>query len=82
VSVRVRTFGSGGDLDDGKLAERVTAAIDFRLGGIVRDLSLQNLPRVQGGSFYQKLAVYGHMGRLDLDVPWERTDKADALTQG
>jgi S-adenosylmethionine synthetase len=82
VSMRVRTFGSGGDLDDGKLAERVTAAIDFRLGGIVRDLSLQNLPRVQGGSFYQKLAVYGHMGRLDLDVPWERTDKADALTQG
>ena len=79
VSVRVRTFGSGGDRDDSKLAERLSEAIDFRLGGIVRDLGLRQLPREHEGSFYQKLAVYGHMGRLNLDVPWERTDKAEAL---
>lgn len=79
VSVRVRTFGSGGDLDEGKLTERLSGVIDFRLGGIVRDLGLQNLPREHSGSFYQKLAVYGHMGRPDLDLPWERTDKVDAL---
>ena len=79
VSVRVRTFGASGDLDDSKLADRLSGAIDFRLGGIVRDLGLQMLPRQHGGSFYQKLAVYGHMGRTDLDVPWERTDKAGEL---
>lgn len=79
VSVRVRTFGTGGDQDDSKLAERLSGAIDFRLGGIVRDLGLQDLPREHGGRFYQKLAVYGHMGRIDLDVPWERTDKAGEL---
>ncbi len=79
VSVRVRTFGTSGDLDESKLADRLSGAIDFRLGGIVRDLGLQMLPRLHGGSFYQKLAVYGHMGRTDLDVPWERTDKAGEL---
>jgi S-adenosylmethionine synthetase len=79
VSVRVRAFGSGGDLDESRLAKRLMDVFDFRLGGIVRDLALQSLPRLHGGSFYQKLAVCGHMGRLDLDVPWERTDKVDAL---
>jgi len=79
VSVRVRAFGSGGDLDESKLAARLTAVMDFRLGGIVRNLGLQTLSRDRGGSFYQNLAVYGHMGRTDLEVPWERTDKADAL---
>lgn len=79
VSVRVRTFGTGGGLDESKLAERLSGVIDFRLGGIVRDLGLQNLPRERDGSFYRELAVYGHMGRIDLDVPWERTDKADEL---
>jgi S-adenosylmethionine synthetase len=79
VSVRVRTFGTGGELDDSKLAERLSAVFDFRLGRIVRDLGLQNLPREHDGSFYRKLAVYGHMGRIDLDVPWERTDKAGEL---
>jgi S-adenosylmethionine synthetase len=78
VSVRVRTFGSG-DLDEARLADRLIAAMDFRLGGIVRDLGLQSLPREHDGSFYQRLAVYGHMGRMDLEVPWERTDKMDAL---
>jgi len=79
VSVRARTFGSSGDLDESRLAERLAKTIDFRLGGIVRDLGLQDLPREHEGSFYQRLAVYGHMGRMGLDVPWERTDKADAL---
>jgi S-adenosylmethionine synthetase len=79
VSVRVRTFGTGEGLDDAELAERLSKVMDFRLGAIVRDLNLQNLPREHGGSFYQKLAVYGHMGRTDFDVPWEKTDKASEL---
>ncbi|MEN8179997.1 MAG: methionine adenosyltransferase [Pseudomonadota bacterium] len=78
VSLRVRTFGSG-DVDDRKLTERVGELFDFRLASIVRDFRLQHLPAERGAGFFQKLAVYGHMGRIDLDLPWEQTDKADAL---
>jgi S-adenosylmethionine synthetase len=77
VSLRVRTFGSG-ETDDKRIAARLAEAIDFRLGGIVRELGLKKLSSSAGG-FYRKLAVYGHMGRVDLDVPWEATDKAAAL---
>jgi S-adenosylmethionine synthetase len=78
VSIRARTFGTG-SVSEKELGERLTASIDFRLGGIVRDLGLRTLPAAHPEGFYQKLAVYGHMGRIDLDVPWERTDKAGAL---
>ncbi len=78
VSLRVRTFGSS-EVDDREIANRLTKAIDFRLGAIVRDLRLRKLP-AERGSFYEKLAVYGHMGRIDLDVPWEQTDKVGSLT--
>ncbi len=78
VSLRVRTFGSS-DVDDKELAARLTKAIDFRRGAIVRDLRLRKLPAEKNG-FYEKLAVYGHMGRIDLDAPWEQTDKVGALT--
>ena len=78
VSVRVRTFDTG-ELDDKTLTERLSSAIDFRLAAIVRDLQLQKLPSKRKGGFYQRLAVYGHMGRVDLDAPWELTDKANAL---
>jgi len=77
VSLRVRTFGSS-DLDDKELEGRLNKAIDFRLGAIVRDLRLQKLP-TENESFYRRLAVYGHMGRSDLEVPWEQTNKAGAL---
>ncbi len=77
ISLRVRTFGTG-EVDNQELAERLNKAIDFRLGSIVRDMRLQKLPR-EIDKFYQRLAVYGQMGRADLDVPWERTDKAGAL---
>jgi S-adenosylmethionine synthetase len=77
VSLRVRTFGTG-KLDDNELASRIGEVFDFRPGAIVRDLGLKTLSAEEGG-FYQKLAVYGHMGRTDLDVPWEKTDKVDAL---
>ena len=80
VSLRVRTFGSGPVNDDKALTARVAEVIDFRLAAIVRDMQLQKLPATQSDDgFYQRLAVYGHMGRTDLDVPWEKTDKAKAL---
>jgi S-adenosylmethionine synthetase len=77
VSLRVRTFGSG-DLDDEVIAGRLTELIDFRPGGVVRDLGLKKLSAQLGG-FYRKLAVYGHMGREDLDAPWENTALAAKL---
>ena len=77
VSLRVRTFGSG-EVDDAEIADRLRSSIDFRLGGIVRTLKLKSLSKAAEG-FFELLAVYGHMGRHDLDVPWERTDLADAL---
>ncbi|MGB5426969.1 MAG: methionine adenosyltransferase [Gammaproteobacteria bacterium] len=77
VSLRVRTFGSG-KLVNKELASRLEDIFDFRLGAIVRDLGLKTRSAENGG-FYQKLAVYGHMGRIDLDVPWEATDKAEKL---
>jgi S-adenosylmethionine synthetase len=77
VSLRVRTFGTG-KVDDRELASRIGEVFDFRPGAIVRDLGLKTISAENGG-FYQKLAVYGHMGRVDFDVPWEATSKMDAL---
>jgi S-adenosylmethionine synthetase len=78
VSLRVRTFGTGA-VDEKSLAKRIERVVDLRLGGIVRDMRLHRLPAERPEGFYERLAVYGHMGRTDLDVPWERTDIADAL---
>ena len=77
VSIRVRTFGSS-ELDDEVIADRVKQVFDFRPGGIVRDLGLKKLSSQLGG-FYRKLAVYGHMGHRELEVPWESTAIASKL---
>ena len=78
VSVRVRTFGTA-ELDDSEINDRVREVFDFRAAAIVRDLELRQLPRRNRGDFYRRLSVYGHMGRVDLKAPWERTDKVDQL---
>ena len=78
ISLHVRTFGTG-TVDDDELAARLDKAIDFRVGAIVRDLKLQKMPSEIEG-FYKQLAVYGQMGRVDLRVPWELTDKALLLS--
>jgi S-adenosylmethionine synthetase len=78
VSLRVRTFGTG-TIDDAEIGNRLRNAFDFRIGAIVRDLRLRHLPGEHPEGFYRRLAAYGHMGRTDLDVPWERTDRAAAL---
>lgn len=77
VSLRVRSFGSS-ELDDDAIADRLRQVVDFRPGGIVRDLGLKTISSQPGG-FYQQLAVYGHMGRRELDVPWESTALASKL---
>lgn len=78
ISVLVDTFGTG-KISDEDLAELVNNNFDLRPVGIIKKFDLRNLPAKNGGKFYQKLAAYGHMGRTDIEVPWEDTDKAEVL---
>jgi S-adenosylmethionine synthetase len=78
VSLQVQTFGTG-LLPDEKITERVARRFDFRLAGILKALQLRQLPSQHPDGFYQKLATYGHFGRMDMDLPWEQTDKANEL---
>lgn len=71
VSLMVDTFGTG-KIADEKIAEIVNKVFDLRPAAIIRDLDLRK-------PIYKKLAAYGHMGRTDLGVTWERTDKVDIL---
>jgi len=71
VSVNVETFSTG-KIPDQRIAELVNETFDLRPGAIIRDLDLRR-------PIYRKIAAYGHFGRDDLDLTWERTDKADAL---
>ncbi|RJR46771.1 MAG: methionine adenosyltransferase [Desulfobacteraceae bacterium] len=78
VSLQVETSGTG-KLPDPEIREMVKRHFDFRLAAILRDFNLRNLPASSAGGFYQRLAAYGHFGRTDMELPWERTDKASAL---
>lgn len=78
LSVMVDTFGTG-KISDDELSKLVTETFDLTPAGIINKFDLRNLPAKNGGKFYQLLAAYGHMGRTDIDVPWEYTDKADTL---
>ncbi|MBR6443757.1 MAG: methionine adenosyltransferase [Clostridia bacterium] len=71
VSVLVETFGTGVISDD-KLSEAVSKVFDFRPTAIIRDLDLRR-------PIYRQTAAYGHFGRTDVDLPWEKTDHVDAL---
>lgn len=81
VSVQVETFGTG-RIDDARIADLVRAQFDLRPAGIVRAFDLRSLPAAHKGRFYRRLAAYGHVGRVDLEVPWEDTEKAAALRDG
>ncbi|AFY46899.1 methionine adenosyltransferase [Nostoc sp. PCC 7524] len=80
VSIFLDTFGTG-KVDDQTLLELVKQNFELRPAGIIHAFNLQNLPSERGGRFYQDVAAYGHFGRDDLDLPWERTDKAELLKQ-
>ena len=78
ISVLVDTFGTG-KISDEDLAELVNNNFDLRPVGIINKFDLRNLPAKNGGKFFQKIAVFGHMGRTDIEVPWEETEKAESL---
>ena len=71
TSISVDTFGTG-RLSDEKIVEIIRGNFDLRPAGIIRMLDLRR-------PIYQQTAAYGHFGRTDLDLPWEKTDKAEAL---
>ena len=71
TSVRVDTFGTG-KLSDSELVEIIRENFDLRPAGIIQMLDLRR-------PIYKQTAAYGHFGRTDLDLPWEKTDKVDVL---
>ena len=71
VSIRVDTFGTGA-VSDGALEQAVERVFDLRPSAIIRRLDLRR-------PIYRQLAAYGHFGRPELDLPWEKTDMVEAL---
>lgn len=78
VSIHVETFRTG-RVPDEEIVRRLTEHFDFRPAGIMQAYRLQELPALVKGGFYRRLAAYGHMGRMDISLPWEKTERADAL---
>ena len=73
VSIMVDTFGTG-VIDDNVLAEIVEENFDLRPAAIIDKLDLRR-------PIYRQVAAYGHVGRTDIDLPWEKTDKVEALIE-
>ena len=71
VSIFVDSFGTG-KVSDERLAQIVEENFDLRPAAIIRDLDLRR-------PIYRQVAAYGHFGRTDIDVPWEKTDRADKV---
>ncbi|MFZ1042003.1 MAG: methionine adenosyltransferase [Anaerolineales bacterium] len=71
LSVNVETFGTA-KISDDQIAKLISEQFDLRPGAIIRDLNLRR-------PIYRKTAAYGHFGRDDIEFPWEKTDKANAL---
>ncbi|MFX3675045.1 MAG: methionine adenosyltransferase [Paenisporosarcina sp.] len=73
VSIAIDTFGTG-TVKEAKLVEMVRELFDLRPAGIIKMLDLRR-------PIYKQTAAYGHFGRTDIDVPWEKTDKAAAMKE-
>ena len=71
TSIMIDTFGTG-KVDDGELVDIIRKTFDLRPAGIIKMLDLRR-------PIYKQTAAYGHFGRKDLDLPWERLDKVDVL---
>ena len=73
LSIFVDTFGTG-KVSEEELVQLINKNFDLRPGAIIRDLDLRR-------PIYKQTAAYGHFGRTDIDLPWERTDKAEILRE-
>lgn len=80
VSIFVETFGTN-KIEEEKIQELITNNFDLRPGAIINTFGLRTLPQERNGRFYQNIAAYGHLGREDVELPWERLDKVDTLKE-
>ena len=71
TSIMVDTFGTG-KISETKMVEMIRENFDLRPAGIIKMLDLRR-------PIYKQTAAYGHFGRTDIDLPWEKTDKAEIL---
>lgn len=71
VSISVDTFGTG-KISDGRIVEIIDKLFDLRPAAIIRDLDLRR-------PIYKSTAAYGHFGRTDIDLPWEKLDKVNEI---
>jgi S-adenosylmethionine synthetase len=71
LSIAIETFGTN-NVPDEAISELIDEHFDLRPGAIIRDMDLRR-------PIYRQTASYGHFGRTDIDLPWEKTDKADML---
>ncbi|CAN5611059.1 methionine adenosyltransferase [soil metagenome] len=78
VSIHVTTFGTGKVADD-EITEVVQRIFDLRPAAIINTFKLNELPKKHGGKFYRNVAAYGHFGRPDLELPWEKLDRVEDL---
>ncbi|KPQ34101.1 MAG: S-adenosylmethionine synthetase MetK [Phormidesmis priestleyi Ana] len=78
TSIFIETFGTG-KVSEEKLLELVSEHFELRPAGIIETFNLRGLPAERNGRFYQEVAAYGHFGRDDLDLPWEKLDKVAVL---
>ena len=79
VSLQVQTFGTGKIADD-QMVRLLKEHFEFRLAGILKQFRLRYLPQQHIDGFYRRLAAFGHFGRTDMELPWEKTDKAELLS--
>ncbi len=80
VSVTVFTHGTG-IISDAEISALVIEHFDLRPWSIIQKFQFKNLPKINNGCFYQKVAAYGHFGRFDIELPWEKLDDVSALQQ-
>jgi S-adenosylmethionine synthetase len=78
TSIHVTTFGTG-LLNDHEITEIVKNSFDLRPAAIIRNFALTQQPKLNKGRFYRNVAAYGHFGRTDLNLPWEKLDRVEEL---
>jgi len=77
ISILVETFDTG-VISQANLTELIKKYFDLRPAAIIKEFDLRNLPQKMGGKFFRKTASYGHFGRRDLDLPWEKVEEKAA----
>ena len=73
----METFDTG-VISQASLTELIKEHFDLRPAAIIKEFNLRNLPKKMGGKFFRKTASYGHFGRRDLDLPWEKVEEKAA----